>query len=103
MFTLSLPRISLASARLKAAVSRIVRLWEIAVEKKKPVPDPMDCVHIVAGAGFRPQSWNPLHGYIDHCRRFRVSPDANEIIDKLRPPRKLVSLLNVLPEPAPAG
>ena len=120
MLTLGLPRISLASARrqvealrrkldrvlaayrLKAAVSKIVRRWEKAAEKKKPAPAPMDCVHIVADAGFRPESWNPLHGYITHCQRFRLSPDAGEIIDKLRPPKKLVSLLNALPEPAPA-
>ena len=120
MFTLDLPRISLASARrqvdalkrkldrvlaahrLKTAVNRIVRHWEIALEKNKPGPDAIDCVHIVRDSGFRPESWNPLHGYIDHCQRFRLTPEFGEIIGKLRPPRKMVSLLNILPESAPA-
>ena len=53
-------------------------------------------------SGFRPESWNPLHGYIDRCQRFRLTPEFGEIIDKLRPPRKMVSLLNILPESAPA-
>ena len=79
MLTLYVPRVSLASVRrqfevlkrefetfkrkharviaaamLKPVARRIVRRWETAVEKKKPVPDPVDCVHIVAGSGFRP-------------------------------------------------
>ena len=90
----------LAAYRLKAAVSQIVRLWEIAVEKKKPVLDPIDCVHKVRKAGFRPESWNVLHGYIDHCQRFSLTPGFDEIIDKLSPPRKMVSLMAVLPSPA---
>ena len=71
MFTLSLPRISLASARrqvdalrrkldrvlpalrLRNAASRIVRQWDGATPEK-PGPDPVDCVRIIAGAGFRP-------------------------------------------------
>ena len=92
----------LAASRLKSATSRIVRLWEIAVEKKKPLPDPVDCVHIMARAGFRPESWNYLHGYIDHCQRFRAVPDAEEILSKLSLPRRLSSLIAVLPDPSPA-
>ena len=128
MFTLHLPIISLASARrqlealkrklevfkrkharviaaavLKPVARRITHLWETAVENKQPVPDPIDCVHIVTDAGFRPiTTWNVLHGYIDHCQRFRIVPDPDEIIAKLLPPREKVNLSSVLPKRFPA-
>ena len=89
--------------RLKSAANHIVRRWSAAVEKKKPVPDPVDCVQIIAGAGFRPQAWNPLHAYIDQCQRYRSCPDAGEIINTLNPPRKLASLIAALPNPSPAS
>ena len=76
----------LPTLRLRSAAGHIVKLWNIAVAKQKPTPDPIDCVHVISSAGFRPESWNPLHGYIDHCQRYRTTPDAGEIIGKLFPP-----------------
>ena len=76
----------LPTLRLKSAANQIVKLWNIAVAKKKPKPDPIDCVHVISGAGFRPESWKPLHGYIEQCQRYRTTPDAQEIIGKLFPP-----------------
>ena len=93
----------LAAYRLKSAANRIVKQWNIAVANKQPRPDPIDCVHIIADAGFRPKSWNILHGYIDHCQRYNLLPDAKEIINKLHPPRKLASLVAVLTNLAPAS
>ena len=89
----------LAVYRLKSAVNRIVQLSNTAVAAEQPGPDPVDCVHIIADAGFRPKSWNPLHGYIDQCQRYRAVPDAEEIVNKLRPPRRLSSLIALLPNP----
>ena len=66
---------AIASIILKPVADEITRLWAIAVAKKQPVPDAIDCVHIVADSGFRPlTTWNALHGYIDHCLRFRSYP-----------------------------
>ena len=93
----------LAAHRLKSAANLIVELWNIAVANKQPKPDPIDCVHIIADAGFRPKSWNILHGYIDHCQRYQIPPAAKEIINKLHPPRKLASLIAVLTNLAPAS
>ena len=130
MFSLYPPRITLASLRrqfealkrkyarviaaavLKPVADHIVRLWEIAVSKpapypdtgKQPVPDPVDCVRIVSDAGFRPttpKTWNALHGYIDQCQRYRYVPDADEIIEKLLPPGKKISLSVVFPKRFP--
>ena len=79
---------ALPQLRLEAAANHITRLWEIAVAKQQPKPDPVDCVHVIADAGFRPESWTELHGYIRHCRRYLKTPDAAEIIAKLFPPGK---------------
>ena len=78
----------LAQYRLKQVADHIVELWNIAVAKKKPRPDAVDCVRIVADAGFRPKSWNVLHGYIDHCWCYGLLPDVAGIIGKLLPPGK---------------
>ena len=111
------PRISLASLRrqvdplkrklarvlpvlrLKGAANHIVKLWNIAVAKQKPRPDPIDCVHVITVAGFRPEPWNPLHGYMDHCQRFRITPDAQEIIGKLFPPGRKADPAAILIKP----
>ena len=74
--------------RLRSAADHIVKLWNIAVDKKKPKPDPIDCVHVISKAGFRPESWNSLHGYIEQCHRYRNTPEAREIIGKLFPSGK---------------
>ena len=78
----------LPTLRLKGAANHIVKLWNIAVAKQKPKPDPIDCVHVISGAGFRPESWNSLHGYIEQCHRYDATPDAGEIIGKLFPSGK---------------
>ena len=105
----------LAAYNLKSAAHRIVQRWNTAAEKpahssdtgkdtrkkKNPDPDPVDCVHIMAEAGFRPQSWNPLHAYIDQCQRYRAVPDAQEILNTLNLPRKLAKLIAILPTPNP--
>ena len=101
----------LAAYNLKSAANHIVQRWNTVVEKpaphpetgKNPVPDPVDCVQIIAGAGFRPKSWNPLHAYIDQCQRYRTAPDAQEILNTLRLPRRLSSLIAILPNPSLAN
>ena len=45
--------------RLRSAADHIVKLWNIAVARQKPRLDPVDCVRVIADAGFRPESWNP--------------------------------------------
>ena len=92
----------IAASILMPVANQIVVLWNIAVAKKQPKPDPVDCVHIVAHAGFRPKSWNSLHGYIDHCERYHTSPGADEIINHLLPPKQRVILSEVLPNRFPA-
>ena len=83
----------LPALRLKIAVNHIAQLWEIAVAKQQPKPDPIDCVHIISDAGFRPESWNPLHAYLEHTDRYRRIPDPKEIINKLNPPKNLASMV----------
>ena len=89
--------------RLRSAADHIVKLWNIAVAKTKPKqrpkPDPIDCVHVISKAGFRPESWNPLHGYIEQCHRYRTTPDAGEIIAKLFPPGKKADPAAILIKP----
>ena len=89
----------LAAYNLKSAAHRIVERWNTALAAKQPAPDPVDCVHIIADAGFRPKSWNPLHAYIDQCQRYRAAPGAEEILNTLNLPRRLSSLIVVLPTP----
>ena len=120
MFTLFLPRTSLASARrqvaalrrefdrvlpalrIRIAANSVVQEFEEATPEK-PAPDPVDCVQIMSGAGFRPESWNPLHSYIEHCLRYRRTPKYGEIIARLNLPRKLTSRLASIQNPAPAN
>ena len=89
--------------RLRSAAGHIVKLWNIAVAKKKPKqrpkPDPIDCVHVISKAGFRPESWKPLHGYIEQCHRYGATPDAGEIIGKLFPPGKKPNPSAILTKP----
>ena len=85
--------------RLRSAADHVVKLWNIAVAKQKPKPDSIDCVHVIADAGFRPESWNPLHGYIEQCRRYRTTPDAGEIIGKLFPPGQKPNPSAILTKP----
>ena len=94
----------IAAAVLKPAADHIVELWNTAVAKKRPVPDPVNCVRIMADAGFRPKTpktWNFLHEYIDRCERYRLFPDADGIIEKLLPPGERVELHAVLPNRFP--
>ena len=87
----------IAAAVLRPVANQITRLREIAVAKKQPKPDPVDCVHQVVKAGFRLKTLNALHGYIDGCQRYGGFPDPEEIIQKLLPPQKPVTLSAVLP------
>ena len=87
----------IAAAVLKPVAQKIVNLWDIATAKKQPKPNPVDCVRKVADAGFRLKTLNALHGYIDSCERYGGFPDADEIVNKLLPPKQPVELSAVLP------
>ena len=87
----------IAAAVLKPVANQITRLWEIAVAKKQPKPDPLDCVQKVAQAGFRLHTFMALHLYLENCQRNGGFPDADEIIKKLLPPKQPVELSVVLP------
>ena len=91
----------IAAAVLKPIADRIVRLWEIAVERKQPKPNPLLCVRKVADAGFCLQTFKDLHIYVDDCQRYGGFPDADEIINKLLPPGVKVNLSAVLPNRFP--
>ncbi len=91
----------IAAAVLKPVANQITRLWEIAVAKKQPKPDPLDCVQKVAQAGFRLHTFKALHGYIEDCRRYGGFPDADVIVNKLLPPKQRVELSVVLPDRFP--
>ena len=66
----------IAAAILRPAANQTAQLWAIAVAKKQPKPNPLSCVYKVVDAGF---------------------PGAQEIIQRLLPPRKPVVLSAVLP------
>ena len=85
----------LAIYRLKPAVDQITELWNIAVAKNQPKPDPLTCVRKVVDAGFRLPTFTALHTYIKDCRKYGKFLDAKEIADKLFPPGKKVSLYAV--------
>ena len=92
----------IAAAVLRPVANQITRLWEIAVAKKQPKPNPLNCVRKVADAGFRLKTFNALHSYIEDCRTYGGFPDAEEIINKLLPSKKPVELSAVLPARFPA-
>ena len=87
----------IAAAVLKPVAQKIVNLWDIATAKKQPKPNPLLCVQKVVKAGFRLQTLKALHIYIEDCRRYGGFPDADEIINKLLPPKQPVNLSAVLP------
>ena len=91
----------IAAAVLKPVAGKIVNLWDIATAKKQPKPNPMLCVRKVVDAGFRLHTFNALHSYIEDLRTYGGSPDADEIINKLLPPKKSVQLSAVLPNRFP--
>ena len=64
----------LAIYRLKPAVDQITELWNIAVAKNQPKPDPLTCVRKVVDAGFRLPTFTALHTYIKDCRKIRQVP-----------------------------
>ena len=92
----------IAAAVLKPVADEIVSLWDIAVSKRQPKPDPLTCVQKVAKAGFRLQTFKDLHIYIEDCSRYGGFPDAWEIINKLLPPSEKINLSAVLPNRFPA-
>ena len=84
----------IAAGILKPVARQISKLWKIAVEKKQPMPNPLACVRKVVDAGFRLNTLNALHGYIQRCRRYDNLPEPEEIISHApaaqaarRPPR----------------
>ena len=91
----------IAAAVLEPVADKIVNLWDIATAKNQPQPSPLICVRKVAEAGFRLRTFKALHGYIEDCRYYGRFPDADEIINKLLPPKQRVELSVVLPDRFP--
>ena len=87
----------LAVAHLKPVTDQITELWNIAVAKEKPKPDPISCIKKIADAGFRITSLKALHIYLKDCRYYNEFPDAQEIAARLFPPGKKINLSAVLP------
>ena len=87
----------IASAVLSPVVDQIVELWNIALAKKLPKPDPLSCIRKVVKAGFRLQTFKALHGYLEDCRYYNYFPDPEVIIQKVFPPGRKVELAAVLP------
>ncbi len=87
----------IAAAVLKPVASKIVNLWDIATAKKQLKPSSLLCVGKVVKAGFRLHTFTALHIYLEDCRRYGGFPDADEIVDKLLPPKQRVELSAVLP------
>ena len=79
----------------RPVADQITELWNIAVAKNQPVPDPLSCVRKFAEAGFRLQTFTALHTYIKDCRTYGNFPDPREILEKIFPPGKKVSLAAV--------
>ena len=92
----------IAVVALRPVADEITRLWEIAVENKQPKPSPILCIQKVVKAGFRLSAFKPLHTYLEDCRRYGGFPDAQEIADKLLPPKQRVILHQILPHRFPA-
>ena len=92
----------IAAFALRPVADQITRLWEIALEKKQPKPDPISCVQKVVRAGFRLSTFKALHIYIADSRRYGGFPDADSIINLLLPPKQRVTLSEVLPDIFPA-
>lgn len=90
-----------AVAHLKPVTDHIAELWNIAVAKKKPKPDPIFCIKKIADAGFRITSLKALHIYLKDCRYYNEFPDAQKIAARLFPPKKKVNLSAVLPDRFP--
>ena len=93
----------IAAATLKPVANKITRLWEIAVKKKQPKPNPVICIHEVVDAGSRLKTFNALHAYIDDCRCYDNLPNTDEIIDRLLSPNERVDLYEVLPNRSPVS
>ena len=87
----------IAAAVLSPVVDQIVELWNIALAKKLPKPDPLSCVQKVVKAGFRLQTFKALHGYLEDCRYYNYFPDPEVITAKVFPPGRKVELAAVLP------
>ena len=87
----------IARACLRPVANQIIELWNIAVAKEKPKPDPISCVKKVVDAGFRITSLKAFHIYMKDCRYYDEFPDAREIADRLFPPGKKINLSGVLP------
>ena len=88
----------IAAFVLRPVADQITRLWDIAVEKKQPKPNPVLCVQKVVRAGFRLSTFKALHTYIEDRRTYGGFPDADEIINLLLPPKQRVTLSEVLPD-----
>ena len=91
----------IAAAVLEPVADKIVTLWDIATAKKQPKPNPLLCVQKVVKAGFRLKTFKALHGYIEDCRYYGRFPDADEIVNRLLPPKQRVELSVVLPDRFP--
>ncbi len=91
----------IAAAVLEPVANKIVNLWDIATARRQPKPNPLLCVQKVVKAGFRLKTFKALHGYIEDCRYYGRFPDADEIVNKLLPPKQRVELSVVLPDRFP--
>ncbi len=82
----------LAMYRVKPVAEQVVQLWNIAIAKQQPKPDPVSCIRKFIDAGFRLPSFKDLHIYLKDCRKYGDFPDAREIALKLFPRGKKVPL-----------
>ena len=87
----------IAVAHLTPVTDRIAELWNIAIDKKKPKPDPVSCIRKIADAGFRVTTFKDLHIYLKDCRYYNWFPAAQEIANHLFPPGEQIDLSVVLP------
>ena len=87
----------IAMAHAKTAADQIVELWNIALAKGQPRPDPVSCIKKFIDAGLRMPGFKAVLTYLKDIKTYGGFPEAGAMAEMLFPPGKKVDLNAVLP------
>ena len=85
----------LAMHRVRPIADQTTELWNIAIAKQQPKPDPISCISKFIDNGIGLPTFTVLNTYLKDCRKYGDIPDAKGIVKKIFPPGRKVNLSSI--------
>ena len=68
----------LAMHRVRPIADQITELWNIAIAKQQPKPDPITCISKFIDNGIGLPTFTALHTYLKDCRKYGDIPEPRK-------------------------